>query len=286
MINPIIFSFKILGLEFALRWYGVIIMLAVVFVTWWTARRLSRLGGDPEMIWDALLVILVAGIVGARLWYVINATLGGSRYYLDNPLRIFNIPEGGLHIYGAFLLGGLAAYLYLRKKKGDFWMLLDAVAPGLLIGQAIGRLGNFINQELYGPPTSLPWGISIAAKNRIAPWNDLAAYPLETTRFHPTFAYEMLWNLLAAGLLLGIEKQWGKKLKPGTTFIAWLILAGVGRFLIEAFRPDQPLIPGASISFSRLIAGLMALFGMLWMLARYNKIKLPGLSHMPEKYKK
>lgn len=285
MINPVIFSFKILSFEFALRWYGVIIMLAVVFVTWWTARRLSRLGGDPEMIWDALLVILIAGIVGARLWYVINATLGGSRYYLDNPLRIFNIPEGGLHIYGAFLLGGLAAYLYLRKKKGDFWMLLDAVAPGLLIGQAIGRLGNFINQELYGPPTSLPWGISIAAKNRMAPWNDLAAYPLETTRFHPTFAYEMLWNLLAAGLLLGIEKQWGKKLKPGTTFIAWLILAGVGRFLIEAFRPDQPLIPGASISFSRLIAGLMALFGMLWMLARYNKIKLPGLSHMPEKYK-
>jgi phosphatidylglycerol:prolipoprotein diacylglycerol transferase len=216
---------------------------------------------------------------------VLNATLGGSRYYLENPLKILAITEGGLHIFGAFLFGGLAAYFYARNKKVDIWLLLDSVAPALLIGQAIARPANFINQELYGPPTSLPWGIPISAEHRLAPWNDLALYPEETTRFHPTFAYEMLWNLLAASLLLWIANRYADHLKPGTIFMGWLVLAGMGRFLVEAFRPDQPHIPGTGLSYSRLISGLMALFGILWLLARYKVLKIPGLSNMPEKYK-
>ena len=261
MIDPIIFSFKVGSIEFALRWYGVLIMTAVLAASWLTAQQVRKRGGDPAVVWDGLVVILLSGIVGARLWYVLNATLGGSRYYLETPVKILAITEGGLHIFGAFLFGGLAAYFYARSKKVDIWLLLDSVAPALLIGQAMARPANFINQELYGPPTTLPWGISINANHRMAPWNDLLLYPEETTRFHPTFAYEIVWNLLAAGLLIWVANRYADRLKPGTIFMGWLVLAGTGRFLVEAFRPDQPLIPGTGLSYS---TAHLRVDGALW----------------------
>jgi phosphatidylglycerol:prolipoprotein diacylglycerol transferase len=150
-------------------------------------------------------------------------------------------------------------------------MLLDSVAPALLIGQALARPANFINQELYGPPTTLPWGIPISAERRLPPWNDLGQFPLETTRFHPTFAYEMAWNFLAAGLMLWLERRYAGKFQPGTMFALWLVLAGLGRFLIEAFRPDQPRLPGLDLSYSRLISALMALAGAAWLAWKYAR---------------
>ena len=285
MIDPVLFSINLFGLQLTLRWYGLILMTAVVLGAWLTARQVRKRGGNPEIVWDALLVVLLAGIVGARLWYVLNATLGGNRYFLENPLKIFAITEGGLHIFGAFLLGGLAAYIYARRKEVDIWLLLDSVAPALLIGQAVARPANFINQELYGPPTALPWGIPIQADHRLAPWSDLAQYPVETTRFHPTFAYEMIWNLLAGGLLLWISERHPEKVKPGALFAAWLVLAGVGRFVVEAFRPDQPRIPGTDLSFSRLISLLMAVVGVIFLLARYGYLHIPLVDRMPEEYR-
>ena len=187
MIDPVIFSIKILGIELALRWYGLILMTAALIGAWIAAREMKRRGGNPDWIWDGLPVILVSGVVGARLWYVLNATMGGSRYFLDSPMKVFAIPEGGLHIFGAFLFGGLAAYFYARSKKINLLMLLDSAAPALLIGQALARPANFINQELYGPPTTLPWGIQIAAENRIAPFNNLGEYPLEINPLPPNF---------------------------------------------------------------------------------------------------
>ncbi|MFM8321175.1 MAG: prolipoprotein diacylglyceryl transferase [Chloroflexota bacterium] len=284
MIDPVIFSFNIFGLTLALRWYGVLIMSAVLLGAWITSRQLARRGENPELVWDALLVVLVSGVIGARAWFVLNATLGGSRYYLDNPLKILAITEGGLHIFGAFLLGGLAAYLYARAKQLDILLLLDSAAPALLLGQAAARPANFINQELYGPPTDLPWGIPISAPHRLPPWNDLAQYPLETTRFHPTFAYEMLWNILAGGLLLWLARRYPQKLKPGALFAAWLVLAGLGRVLIETFRPDQPRLPGTGLSYSRLVSLLMAVAGLLWLLVRYGYLSIPGL-RLPERYR-
>ncbi len=97
-----------------------------------------------------------------------NATLGGNRYYIENPLQIINIPQGGLHIFGGFLFGAAVLLTYLRQNKRDPWIFLDAAGPAILIGQAIGRIANFINQELYGPPTTLPWGIPISAEHRLA----------------------------------------------------------------------------------------------------------------------
>jgi len=247
MIDPVIFTIRIGGLQIPIRWYGVLIMLAVLVAAWLAEREIRRRGEDPEFIWDAMLLVLPVGILGARLWYVVNDILGGRTGFLENPLRIINIPEGGLHIYGALLFGGLAAYFYARRRKVDIWLILDSVAPSLLIGQALARPANFINQELYGPPTDLPWGISIDAEHRLAPWNDLSKFPVESTRF----------------------------LKPGAIFAGWLVLAGLGRFVIENFRPDQPRIPGTVISYSRLVSGLMALFGGLWLLVKFQVIRLP-----------
>jgi phosphatidylglycerol:prolipoprotein diacylglycerol transferase len=163
-------------------------------------------------------------------------------------------------------------------------LLLDAVAPTLLIAQAVGRIANFINQELYGPPTDLPWGVSIAAESRIAPWNDLTAFPVETTRFHPTFFYESIWNILAAVLIIWVVRKFGSKVKPGTAFYLWLVAAGIGRVWLEFFRPDQPRIPGTDLSYSRLIAMVMALAGGFMLLIRFEKIKIGFISPGPENY--
>lgn len=283
MIDPTIFSFELFGITFALRWYGVLIMTAVLVGTWIASREIRYRKGDPEFLWDALFWVLLAGIIGARLWYVGQSILSGNRFFLDDPIQIINIPTGGLHFFGALLLGGLAAYLYARKRQVDLWLILDAAAPALLIGQALARPANFINQELYGQPTTLPWGIAIEAKHRIGPYSDLLRFP-ESTRFHPTFAYEMIWNLLAAGLLLWLSRRYQKQLKPGMVFAGWMVLAGVGRFLIEFFRPDQPRIPGTPLSYSAVVSLLLALVGGLWLLARGGKLNIPLLSRGPDKY--
>ena len=248
MIDPVIFSFKLFGLTLTLRWYGVLVMLGAVVGTWLAEREINRRGEKGETIWDALVWVLPAGIIGARLWYVVNATLGGSAYYKENPAQIMNIPQGGLHFFGGLLFGAIALYIYLRRQKKDIWLFLDAIAPAALIGQALARPANYINQELYGPPTNLPWGIQIQASSRLAQYTDLSQFPVATTRFHPTFAYEMVLNILAGLFLLWYARQYKERMKPGAVFSAWLVLAGIIRAFIEFFRPDQPLIPGIFIT--------------------------------------
>jgi len=274
-MDPVLFTINIGNFSLTVNWYGVILMTATLIAAWLTARELERTGKDPDLLWDVLPILVITGVIGARLWYVTNDILGGNVRYLENPATILYTWEGGLHIFGAFLFGGIAFIIYARKKQLNVWTLLDAVAPYLLIGQALARPANFINQELYGPPTNLPWGISIGANHRIPPWNDLVQFPLETTRFHPTFAYEMLWNFLAGGLIIWISRKYEEKLRPGTLFFCWMILAGVGRVIIETFRPDQPVIPGTGLSYSRLVSLLLALIGGILILARFEKINLP-----------
>jgi phosphatidylglycerol:prolipoprotein diacylglycerol transferase len=284
MIDPIIFSFNIGGLTIALRWYGVLVMTGVLVATFLTAAEFKRHGENPDHIWDALVWMIPAGMIGARLWYVANATLGGSQYYIENPIQILNTTQGGLHFYGGLLFGALALILYTRKYKVDLWLFLDAVAPMVLIGQAVARPANFINQELYGPPTSLPWGIKIDAIHRLSPWNDINAYPVETTRFHPTFAYEMLWNLFAAQLLIVLSRYFSEKIRPGVTFYGWLVLSGIGRVIIEIWRPDQPRIPGTDFSFTKAVAALMAVVGTVLLLDKLEVIRIPFIPRGPDKY--
>jgi phosphatidylglycerol---prolipoprotein diacylglyceryl transferase len=284
MIDPVIFTIRLLGFEFPLRWYGVIVMLGIIVGALIVERELKRRGENGERIWDVLIWVLPIGILGARLWYVLNATLGGNSYYAENPIQILNIPQGGLHIFGGFLFGAAALLVYLRRNKLDPSLFLDSAGPAVLIGQGIGRIANFINQELYGPPTTLPWGIQIQAEHRLPQYQDLNLFPVETTRFHPTFAYEMVWNFAAAGLLLWLSRRYKQDLKPGALFAGWLVLAGLGRVIIEFFRPDQPKIPGLGISYSSIVAALMAIIGAVMLMARYKAINLQFAEAWEEEY--
>ena len=285
MIDPVIFTIG----GFSLRWYGVIVMLGVIVGSLLVERELKRRGENGDRIWDVLVWLLPIGIIGARLWYVVNATLGGNRYYVENPAQIINIPQGGLHIYGGLVFGAITLLWYLKKNQLDPWLFLDFAGPALLIGQAIGRIANFINQELYGPPTTFPWGIKIEAANRLVNeqvnYADLIKFPVETTRFHPTFAYEMLWNFAAAGFLLWLARRYEKDIKPGTLFAGWLMAAGVGRVWLELFfRPDQPKIGDSFISYSLVAAALMAVAGAILLMARYKALNLAFAEDWEEEY--
>ncbi len=286
MIDPVIFTIRLFGWEFPLRWYGVIVMIGVVVGAWIIERELKRRGENSDRIWDALIWVLPVGIIGARVWYVLNASLGGNNSYFENPASILRVWEGGLHIFGGFLFGATALLVYLRLNKLDAWLFLDAAGPAALIGQGIGRLANFINQELYGPPTNLPWGIPISAEHRLAQYQNLTRFPVETTRFHPAFAYELLWNFATAGLLLWLSRRYDRQLKPGTIFAGWLLAAGLGRTWIELFfRPDQPKIPSLGISYSAIFAALMAIVGAFLLMVRYRAINLKVAENWEEEYK-
>jgi phosphatidylglycerol:prolipoprotein diacylglycerol transferase len=274
MIDPIIFSFKLFVWTITLRWYGVLVMLGAVVGAWLAEKEIRRRGENGESIWDAMVWVLPLGIIGARLWYVVNNILGGSTYYTDNPAKIMNIPEGGLHFFGGLLFGAIALFFFLKKNGMDFWLFLDSIAPAILIGQALARPANFINQELYGQPTKLPWGIPIEAGHRLAQYTNLSQFPVETTRFHPTFAYEMILNILLALLLLWISRQYADKMKPSAIFSGWLVFAGLARAFIEFFRPDQPRIGDSFVTYSMFVSLLMAIVGVVMLLVRYGKLHL------------
>jgi phosphatidylglycerol:prolipoprotein diacylglycerol transferase len=279
--NPILytFPFSIGGSQFSIYKYGVIIVTSILLAQWIASIETRRRGEDPDHLWDGLVWAIPAGMIGARLWYVLNDMAGGSTTYTDNPLRILNLHEGGLHFFGAILFGALAFWLFARRRKLDIWLVLDAAAPGLLFAQGVARIANYINQELYGQPTSLPWGVRIDPPYRLRDpdYTDLGLYP-ESTRFHPTFFYEMIYNLLAGALLMWLARRYKDKERPGAVFAGWLILAGVGRQIIEFFRPDQPTIPGTGISYSRIVAGLMIVAGALLLAIKYERLKLSFMS--------
>jgi phosphatidylglycerol:prolipoprotein diacylglycerol transferase len=273
MIDPVIFSFKLFIWTITLRWYGVLVMFGAVVGAWIAGKEIKRRGENDEAIWDAMVWVLPAGIIGARLWYVVNSILGGSSYYLDNPVKILYIWEGGLHFFGGLFFGAIALYFFLKNSGLDFWLFVDAIAPAALIGQALARPANFINQELYGQPTKLPWGILINNfGSRLPQYSDLSLYPLETTRFHPTFAYEMILNILLGLLLIWVALRYSEKMKPGAIFGGWLVAAGLARTFIEFFRPDQPRLGDTFVTSSMLVAILMAAAGVIMLLIRYGKL--------------
>jgi phosphatidylglycerol---prolipoprotein diacylglyceryl transferase len=253
-VGPIIFQ---LG-PLTMRWYGLLLMTGVIVAAWVASRYVARRGENSERIWDMLLWILIPGFIGARLYYVfIQSPRGeaGLGHFLANPISILQIWNGGIHIYGGLIVGSIATILYCRMNKLPLLTYLDGLALGLPLGQALGRVANFINQELYGPPTTLPWGLRIDPEHRIAPYNDAAQFPA-STRFHPLFLYESLWNLVGFGLIFWISRRYEQQLRPGSILLMYLIWYPLGRFWIEFIRTDSWFFAGTPFNVVHVLSAL------------------------------
>jgi phosphatidylglycerol:prolipoprotein diacylglycerol transferase len=269
--DPVAFTLPI-GDGFPIYWYGIIITLGIALAAWWAGREIERRGGSADELYNGLLVVVIAGYVFARGWYVFqDVVMAGNADQYQNFWDVVNIRAGGANILGGFVGAALVAILYVRWRKLKFWDYADVAGPALLLAQAIGRWGNFINQELYGPPTERPWGILIDANNRIAPYNNLQLYPAET-RFHPTFLYESLWLLVGFFVLVYLNKRFRDRWHRGTLFGLFLIWWGIGRAWVELFRPDQPTIADSVITYSMIFALLLAVAGGIVLLDRYDKL--------------
>jgi phosphatidylglycerol:prolipoprotein diacylglycerol transferase len=256
-----------------LRWYGVLIVTGILLAAWVAARYVERKGQSGDALWDLLLWILIPGLIGARLYYVfIQSQRGpdGLGYYLSNPWAILQIWSGGIHIFGGFIFGGLAALLYTRWRKLPALIYFDGIALGLPLGQAIGRWANFINQELYGPPTTLPWGLRIDTFARIPPYNDMTLYP-ESVRFHPLFLYESLWNFIGFGLLFWISRRFEHSLRPGDLLLLYIIWYPTGRFILEFFRTDSWFFPGTPFNVVHLLAGIAVIASIVLLIMRHSR---------------
>jgi phosphatidylglycerol---prolipoprotein diacylglyceryl transferase len=254
-------------MTFHIYFYGILIMLGVVAAAFVGQAEAKRRKVNPDFIWDALFWLVLAGIIGARLWHIFtpqkdmlvpDPTTGimVNPYFVGGVPRILdiiNIRNGGLGIPGAILGGVLALWLYCRSKKISFLTMVDTVIPGVALAQAIGRWGNFFNQELYGMPTTLPWGVHISAARRIDVYANMDKYP-PTTLFHPLFLYESIWNLINMALLLWIGRRFEKWLKGGDLLYIYMMMYSVGRFSLDYLRVG-------TISFNHVFIALVAVAG-------------------------
>jgi phosphatidylglycerol---prolipoprotein diacylglyceryl transferase len=214
----------------AIRWYGLLIATGVLLGTTLAHREAVRRGLDPDKVLNVIVSAVLVGLVGARLYYV----LFNWDYYGANPGRIVAVWEGGLAIHGGLIAGALATLLYCRHAKLSLPVTLDIMSPCVAIGQAIGRWGNFFNQEAFGTPTSLPWKLYIDPAHRPS---HLAGFDY----FHPTFLYESLWNLFVFLVLwFGLRKR--LEGKPGALTLAYLGLYSIGRFFVEGLRIDSLML--------------------------------------------
>jgi phosphatidylglycerol:prolipoprotein diacylglycerol transferase len=261
-----------------LRWYGILVVLGIIVAAWVASRYVQRKGHDPEAVWDMLIWVMIPGFIGARLYYVfIQASRGpeGFQRYLENPALILQIWNGGIHIYGALIFGLIAVLIYTRVRKLPLLVYLDGMALGIPLGQALGRWANFINQELYGPPTTLPWGLRIDPEHRIPPYHDLTRFP-ESTRFHPLFLYESLWNLLGFGVIFWISRRFEDRLLPGDLALIYFIWYPLGRFCIEFVRTDSWFFAGTPFNTVHLLSALAILTSAVLLFWRHrNRPALP-----------
>ncbi|HEX2193496.1 MAG TPA: prolipoprotein diacylglyceryl transferase [Candidatus Limnocylindria bacterium] len=257
MIDPILIRIG----PIQVHWYGVIIAVAVLAAGAVGSMEARRRGEDPEVGWSMLLPVLVLAVVGARIYHVIHEW----GFYSANPALIPQVWLGGLAIPGAVAGGVLAIWLYSRYARLNTLRWFDVYASALLLGQAIGRLGNFVNQELYGPPTSLPWGIPIDAAHRTPQYEDLLAYPVDTTRFHPLFAYEALLNLAGLVLILWIARRYAHRLYDGDILLIYLMWYGAVRTALEPLRSDNWVILGVPTAMLIGIAAVLGAGALLWL---------------------
>ncbi len=255
-----------------IRFYGIILMLGALAGGFLATREVKRRGYDPEVVWDLLVYLIIGGVIGARLWHIFTPPPSSiaqgftTEYYLTHPLDALAIWKGGLGIPGTIIGGLIALYFYTRKYKTiSFIEWVDIAAPSLALGQAIGRWGNFFNQELYGAPTDLPWKIHIDPAHRLAGFENASYY-------HPLFAYESVWNLLNVLFLMWITRQYEDRLKKGDVFLVYLIFYPVGRFFLDFLRLDASKV--FSININQTLMGVVAVSAAVALIWRHR----PGLS--------
>lgn len=263
-------------------WYGVLAAVGIGLGAYFASRHVQEEGGDPDDVWDMLLWVLIPALLGARLWYVAQAVIGGSTAYsLSRPLDILNPRLGGMNIFGGALAGIITLIIYVRIKKVDGWVLADGALLGLLLGQGIGRFGNFINIELYGPPTNSSWfGMIVPEANRLPQFSGLPA----DTRFHPTMLYEAAWLFLSFAILYYLYHRYQKHFIKGLMTGGYFVLAGIGRFVMEFWRPDQPgvvLDSGVVFSYSRMFSLLYIAVGAIIVLDRLGYVTIPFINRPP-----
>jgi phosphatidylglycerol---prolipoprotein diacylglyceryl transferase len=238
----------------SLRWYGLLIAIAVLVGLWLSQQLAKKRQINPELVGDLVIWLILGAIPAARLYYV----LFQWSYYSQHPEEILTIWRGGIAIHGAILGGTLAAVIFSRLKKCSFWRLADVVAPSLILGQAIGRWGNFFNSEAFGSPTNLPWKLLIPLDRRPNGSEAIAYY-------HPTFLYESLWNLMVFSLLMTMFLRF-PKLKRGTIFLTYAIAYSCGRFWIEGLRTDSLMLGPLKMAQMVSLIGIgIGLLGLIWL---------------------
>lgn len=253
---------------FILYYYGIVLMLGAFFGGWLAAYRAEKRGHNPDLVWDLLLWLILAGVAGARLWHVFtpapSAIAEGltTQFYLAHPLDLINLRNGGLGIPGAVIGGAIAMFFFTRKRGLNFAEWADIAAPALALGQAIGRWGNYFNQELYGAATDLPWKIFIEPAKRLTGHLDQEYY-------HPLFLYESLWSFGNLFLLLWLERRFGEKMPRGSLLLVYLMVYPLGRFLLDFLRLDASMLGGinANQTLMAVVAVLSAL-ALTWRLTR------------------
>jgi phosphatidylglycerol---prolipoprotein diacylglyceryl transferase len=249
-----------------IHFYGIIIMLGVLAGLFLAQKETKRQGQDPELVWDLLVWVLILGIIGARLWHIFTpmpdlvAQGVTPLYYLSHPLEAIAVWNGGLGIPGAVIGGVLALFWFARRRHLPFPIWLDLLSAPLALGQAIGRWGNFFNQELYGAPSNLPWAIYIDPQHRYPGYANVAYY-------HPLFLYESIWNLADMALLLWLGRRFQDRLRPGDLFLVYLIVYPLGRFSLEFLRLDASLVGG--ININQAVMGIIAMISALALIARH-----------------
>jgi prolipoprotein diacylglyceryl transferase len=244
------------GLEIGpldIRFYGVLIALGAYLGLQWTVRRYEATGGDPALAERAALAAILFGFLGARIGYVIPRI----DRFVDRPLEILAIWQGGLALFGGLTAGTLAVILVTRRGRGDVRAMADAVAPGLPLAQAIGRWGNYFNQELYGRPTEVPWALEVDPAFR------RPAEVVDSTTFHPTFLYESLWNIGLVLLIVRLDRR--RTLPRGALILVYAVGYGLGRFLTELLRIDT-VERYAGLSRNNWLALLLILIGVAGLL--------------------
>jgi len=249
---------------FTVHMYGLTLLVGIAACVWITGRRFVKRGGDWDLIFRLAVWGVAAGIVGARLYHLATSW----NEVPDEWWGVFAIWKGGLGVWGGIGLGCLVGAVIAKRAGADVWVLADSLAPGLLVAQAIGRLGNWWNQELFGKPTDLPWGLEIDPVNRPLAYLDQAT-------FHPTFLYELLWNLLVAALLVFVIERRLRPRPPGL-FALYIALYCFGRLWIELIRVDPANeILGLRVNVWVSLVGIVA--GSAWFWLSQRRRRPPGL---------